>query len=194
MPDRPSKLAGIDFPFSLLGSIRRAQIGLRFSAAIRPYAAAKGAGDLSKKPNVCWPLIRAWTQVVWWALSGLFGKKREIVESLLELYKRLRGEKPKDAKKVDGNNVELTLRDGNKVVVNNNVFHLHSDPVIVKDNSLTSQLSALTRTHAGSGSGAGKRMKIVVSCPMRGRPIWSAEARQELTGRTDRQLQGPDRA
>jgi|SRR5271157_4852829 len=44
MPDRPSKLARIDFPF-FLRSIRRAQIGLGFSAATRPYAAAKGVGD-----------------------------------------------------------------------------------------------------------------------------------------------------
>ena len=65
-------------------------------------------------------------------IIGFVWKKREIVESLLDLYKRLKGEKPKDAKKIDGNNVELTLRDGNKVVVNNNVFHLHNDPVIVK--------------------------------------------------------------
>jgi hypothetical protein len=64
-------------------------------------------------------------------IIGFVWKRREVVESLLDFYKRLKGEKPKDTKKVDGNNVELTLGDGNKVVVNNNVFHLHNDPIIV---------------------------------------------------------------
>ena len=35
-------------------------------------------------------------------------------------------------KKIDGNNVELTFGDNNKVVVNNNVFHLSRDPVIAE--------------------------------------------------------------
>src|SRR5207253_4332452 len=69
----------------------------------------------------------------------------------LDLYKRLKGEKPKDAKKIDGNNVELTLRDGNKVVVNNNVFHLHNDPVIVKGLS-DSRLHYVERKSTASSS------------------------------------------
>ncbi len=68
-------------------------------------------------------------------LAGIIGfiwKKREIVESVIELLKRFKHEKPTEIKKVDGNNVELTLGDNNKVIVNNNVFQLSRDPVIIE--------------------------------------------------------------
>ena len=64
-------------------------------------------------------------------LAGLIGfvYREAVKESLIELYKWLKGKKPDRTVQVEGNNVEVTLGDSKKIV-NNFTFNLSNDPAI----------------------------------------------------------------
>jgi hypothetical protein len=65
------------------------------------------------------------------SIVGFVWKRREIIETVLDLLKKLQGEKPKEVK-VDGNNVTLKVGDNNNIVVNNIAFQLSQDSVIAE--------------------------------------------------------------
>jgi hypothetical protein len=66
------------------------------------------------------------------SIIGFVWKRREIIGTVLDLLKRLQGEKPKEVTKVDGNSVNLKMGDNNNIVVNNIAFQLSQDSAIAE--------------------------------------------------------------
>ena len=66
------------------------------------------------------------------SIIGFVWKKREIIETVLDLLKRLQGEKPSEVTKVDGNSVNLKMGDNNNIVVNNIAYQLSQDSGIAQ--------------------------------------------------------------
>ena len=61
-------------------------------------------------------------------IIGFVWKRREIIGTVLDLLKKLQGEKPKEVTKVDGNSLNLKMGDNNNIVVNNIVYQFVSRP------------------------------------------------------------------
>lgn len=75
------------------------------------------------------PLIDAGGLV---GIIGFVWKKREIIGTVLDLLKKLQGEKPSEVTRVDGNNVSLKMGDNNNIVVNSIAFQLSQDSGIAE--------------------------------------------------------------